>query len=281
MNAFRSEKGRRKILSFYRRMLRDLSCEVEIREYETCRGLTAVLTTGPKEGAPLILLHGTASNSAAWGMDIGEYSRHFRVYAVDIPGEPGFSTPGRFSSAGKEFTLWLDDLMDRMGVESAFFCGQSLGAWAALRLAVDRPGRVRKVCAVSPSGIRPPRKSYFLRLIWLMLRGERGVRRLIRLMHNDTEILPEELEIFDLMRKHFIYRQDLPDLFTDRELRELSAPVLYLAGAKDIVLNTAGSEKRLAALVPELTRKIYPEGGHALTGLAGETVPFFQESPAL
>jgi len=46
-------------------------------------GATFVAASGSESAPPLVLIHGAGSNSAMWAGDVGEYSRHYRVYAVD------------------------------------------------------------------------------------------------------------------------------------------------------------------------------------------------------
>jgi pimeloyl-ACP methyl ester carboxylesterase len=44
---------------------------------------------------PLVLLHGSGSNSAMWLGDAPIWARGRKVYAIDMIGEPGLSAPTR------------------------------------------------------------------------------------------------------------------------------------------------------------------------------------------
>ncbi len=58
-------------------------------------GDTFVVASGDAEAPPVILLHGSGGNSAVWRDDAATWSTTMRVYAVDIPGEPGLSVAAR------------------------------------------------------------------------------------------------------------------------------------------------------------------------------------------
>jgi pimeloyl-ACP methyl ester carboxylesterase len=58
-------------------------------------GDTFVVASGPAEAPPVILLHGSSANSAMWRADAATWSTTMRVYAVNIPAEPGLSVAAR------------------------------------------------------------------------------------------------------------------------------------------------------------------------------------------
>ena len=68
-----------------------------------------VAACGSESALPVALIHGAVSNSAMWAGDVGEYSRHYRVYAVDLPGEPGKSAPVRLDWNSAAYAEWLGD----------------------------------------------------------------------------------------------------------------------------------------------------------------------------
>ena len=79
--------------------------------------------------------------------------KHFRVYAVDIIGEAGFSAPSRPPLASEAHALWLDDVMQALSLTRASMVGVSLGGWLALDYATRRPERVESVVVLCPGGV--------------------------------------------------------------------------------------------------------------------------------
>jgi pimeloyl-ACP methyl ester carboxylesterase len=274
---YKTTAGHEEIMALYNAVLAQWPLPCTHLNIPTRYGNTFVIV-GENVGAPpLVLLHGTASNSATWLGDVVEYGKYFQLYAVDIPGEPGKSDPIRFSWDGPAFNEWLDDVLDGLGLETVILGGMSLGAWATLKYALYKPTRVDQAVLIAPSGVYPPRLSFIVRMIVFSMFGEWGRNRMKQFIFNGADF-PAELEQFlDLVNRHFNYRLGAPPLFTDEELRSLTMPVLFLAGEQDVLLNTPKTAVRLQNLVPDLTVEIYKDDGHATINTASKVVAFLQE----
>jgi hypothetical protein len=46
-----------------------------------------------------------------WMADVAAWAAHFRVYAIDMIGEPGLSARSRPPLHSEAHALWLDDVM--------------------------------------------------------------------------------------------------------------------------------------------------------------------------
>lgn len=274
---YKSNAGREEIMALYNKVLAQWPLPYTHINIPTRYGNTFVIASGDASAPPLVLLHGTASNSATWLGDVIEYGQHFQVYAVDIPGEPGKSAPGRFSWDGSTFNEWLDDVLNGLGLEKVILGGMSLGAWATIKYALYKPHQIDKAILIVPSGVCHPRLSFVVRMLILSLFGEWGRNRMKQFIFKGAEF-PEELDQFlTLVGRHFNYRMGSPPLFTDEELQRLSIPVLFLAGEQDVLLNTPKTAERLQKLVPDLTVKIFEDDGHATINTASLVVSFLKE----
>ena len=71
-SVFKSDEGRRAIVAGYERILGEAGAKYPLRRrfVETALGTTHLIEAGPESGPALLLLHGTASNSATWLADI-------------------------------------------------------------------------------------------------------------------------------------------------------------------------------------------------------------------
>jgi len=111
------------------------------------------LTAG--SGPPLLLIHGFMGYSYSWRCNIVPLSKHFSVWALDLPG-CGFSQ----RTDGGECTLTGDaervlEFMAHFGIEDADIVGSSRGGGLAMVLAAiaarrDQLRRVRRLVLVSP-----------------------------------------------------------------------------------------------------------------------------------
>jgi hypothetical protein len=75
---FKSSEGERLVRERYQRFLNHWPVPNEQLHIPTTQASTFVVVSGPKE-APLLLLHGSAANSAMWMGDVRIFARAFRV----------------------------------------------------------------------------------------------------------------------------------------------------------------------------------------------------------
>jgi pimeloyl-ACP methyl ester carboxylesterase len=102
------------------------------------------------EGIPIVLLHGLTATRryVVMGSKALERGGH-RVVAYDARGH-GRSSPAP-SYGYEQLAQDLVAVMDAMGVERAVLAGASMGAHTLLRVALDAPGRVAGVVAITPA----------------------------------------------------------------------------------------------------------------------------------
>jgi pimeloyl-ACP methyl ester carboxylesterase len=243
-------------------------------------GATFVAASGSESAPPLVLIHGAGTNSAMWAGDVGEYSRHYRVYAVDLLGEPGKSAPVRPDWNSPAYAEWLGDVLDALKVKRAILIGLSQGAWTALKFATSRPERVDKLALLTPGGITPDRISFALRAIPLSFMGRWGIERINRMVFGPQPIPAEVNEATTLILTHFKPRIGVLPIFSDEELRRLTMPTLLLIGQGDALRDARKVAERMRKLVPELTAKIIPQAGHALYNTPSHIMPFLNRLDA-
>ena len=83
------------------------------------------------DGEPLILMHGIGGHAEAYSRNIHRLSQNFRVIAMDYVWHGFSSKPDVPSKMHPVYVDQILDLMDDLGIESAFFEGESLGGWVA------------------------------------------------------------------------------------------------------------------------------------------------------
>ncbi|HEX2621695.1 MAG TPA: alpha/beta hydrolase [Phototrophicaceae bacterium] len=281
ISLYRTPEGEQAVMAMYDTVLKNWSAPYQTQMISTRQGDTFVITSGETAAPALILLHGAGGNSSMWAPDIADYSRHFRVYAVDLPGEAGKSTSNRPAWEGSAFVEWLEDVLNALNVDRATLVGISQGAWTALKFAVVMPERVEKLVLIAPGGIVPDRLSFILRAVVLLSTGEWGARRMVDSLFADQPVLEVvKVNVARMMRQFKGLIGRLP-IFSDDELRRLTMPVLLLGGTKDIMRDLSKIEARLRAFVPDLTVKSIVGGGHALINTRSEVLDFLTTSELL
>jgi pimeloyl-ACP methyl ester carboxylesterase len=234
---YKSESGRQAIEAFYRKVLARWPMPNEQLTLATGYGDTFVVACGPAAAPPVVLLHGSGSNSAVWMRDVVEWAKGNRIYAVDILGEAGLSAPSRPPLHSDAHAQWLDDVLERLRLPSASFVGVSLGGWIALDYAIRRPARVASLSLLSPAGIGARRQLFMFKAMVMLAFGKVGVRKALASALGTGPIPAPVEQYLTLIFENFRPRREAPPLRTDGELRALSMPVQVILGANDAELS--------------------------------------------
>lgn len=279
MNAvYKTEEGALAVQSRYRDFLDRWPVTNERIKLSTCEGDTFAITCGPKEGPPILLLHGSATNSFIWTEDIPEWARDFRIYAVDLIGEPGLSAPSRPPLDSDSYALWLDDVLEGLGISSASIVGASLGGWLALDYAIRRPKKVSSLALLCPGGVGRQKVGFFFTAIPLLMFGDWGRRKAMEIAIGpmpDDQVATHQAfaDFFALILEHVRTRTVTLPIFSDDELQRLSVPLMTIVGGQDAIFDSDDTKRRLEENVPQAEIHYLPDIGHGLleqTSLVGD-----------
>lgn len=272
--AFKSEEGKKEVLKYYDLLLTKGSLEHEKIMVNTSYGETFIIAMGKKELPSLILLHGSGMNSSMWIKEMEEYSKTHRVYAVDMPGEPGKSDENQLPFGGDEFSNWLNDVFNELFIEKASIVGISLGAWLGTKFAIRYSDKVDKLILLCPAGIGPQKKSFIFKFLFYSIFGEKGIDKLYYKINGDKPIPEIMLNYQKLIAKHFNFRKVTIPIFTDNELRKLTMPVALFVGGKDVMLHSEKTANRLGSLLNHAEINFIQEEGHSIINQGNEIRKF-------
>ncbi len=269
---YKSPEGERELLRMYRANLDGWPVPAEHVRVPTREGETFAVVSGPADAPPVVLLHGSGANATMWLDDVAVWARDFRVHAVDLVGEPGLSAPSRPELGTGAPALWLDDVLDGLGLADAAFVGASLGGWFALDYAVRRPERVRRLALLCPGGLGRQKVGWLAKALVVRALGRGGVRR------SAAEVtgLPDGpvLDGLVLTFEQFRPRTERLPVFPDGALRGLRMPVLVIVGGRDVMFDSRGTARRVQENVPDSTVVLLPETGHAILGQTAAVADF-------
>jgi pyruvate dehydrogenase E2 component (dihydrolipoamide acetyltransferase) len=110
------------------------------------------LEMGEGEGPPLVLIHGFGGDLNNWMFNQLALAEARRVIALDLPGH-GASSKDVGEGDLAALAAAVAGLLDALSIERAHLAGHSLGGAVALRLALDRPGRVASLTLLAPAGL--------------------------------------------------------------------------------------------------------------------------------
>ena len=107
-------------------------------------------------GPTVLLLHATLHDRHDFDPIVGALAQHYRTVAVDWPGH-GDSDPvdSSIEPSAPLFADVLEDVVDGLGLSRAVLIGNSVGGFAAARLAINRPESVAGLVLVNTGGFVP------------------------------------------------------------------------------------------------------------------------------
>jgi pimeloyl-ACP methyl ester carboxylesterase len=247
---------------------------------------TAYLDAGPRDGRPILLLHGLGATNASLLPILWDLAADHRVIAPDLPGFGASAAPPS-SYAPASFVPWAIDLCRQLGLVQPVILGNSMGGRIALEIALERPSLASGViglCA-SPAFRRMRQLVPFVRL----LRPEVGrlplrvPRRVVlngaRAMFSRPDRLPDAW--YDAAADEFLRVFAIPDhrislfaatrqIYLDEAfglhgfwdlLPSLAPPALFLWGDRDRLVSPRFAH-HVSDCLPSSTSIVLEDCGH-------------------
>lgn len=225
------------------------------------------VTAGPKDGKPLLLIHGLGSRIEDWAELIPRFAgAGYRVYAPDLLGYGRSEKPKDSDySVGAEEQVVVA-FMDAMQLKQPDVLGWSMGGWIAMRIAVDHPQRVRRLGLYDTAGLYFPVTFSFDSFT---PKSVDEVADLLRALEPKPVQLPEFVSK-DVIRKAratgWVTQRSIHAMTIGRELMDfrlggLSQPVLIVWGKEDHLIPLETGE-RLQKLVPQARLEVVDGCGH-------------------
>ena len=96
------------------------------------------------EGAPLVLAHGYGATLDMWAEQTEAFSQRYQVVVYDMRGHGRTEAPRDWSSYNlDDYVEDQRQLMDHLGIDTAYVGGLSMGGAIALRFALTHPQRLK------------------------------------------------------------------------------------------------------------------------------------------
>jgi pimeloyl-ACP methyl ester carboxylesterase len=271
-SVFKTESSRDVFREYYKNVLSKFPFEQQY--IKTSFGQTFMLTAGKESNPPIILLHGSCSNSVFWLPEIIAFSKNYRVYAVDIIGECGNSEEYRPDLSSDAFALWMNDVLDALDIEKTILVGNSLGGWMAMKFTATYPERVSGLILIASAGLAEVRPQFLQNVD--KSRQMDGTVPMNSNIIGEHNIPKEVLDFINLITESYNPIQYLP-VYTDGQLQKLTMPVLFIDGEDDVIIDVEKSAWRLSQLVPFAEIHLLPNCGHVLTNTIEYIAPFLNK----
>ncbi len=224
-------------------------------------------------GSPIVFVHPIATSRYFWSQQLFAFAAEHRVITLDLRGHGLSGKPGSgygIDELGEDVLAVMNDA----AAGNVTLVGNSLGAMAALATALDAPGRVGALVAVSGTTNLAPfvpaeaRKAYrddFEAAFDAMLersvsaRTQRDRREVCSFLANAWRVEDNfSPEVFLSCAED---PRGLFDWDVTARLKTLRIPALVIAGAEDQSMPPQ-AVKQLATDIPGAQFKLVPEVGH-------------------
>ncbi len=269
-HAFRTAEGEARFRAAYDAALKIWPVPYEQFDVPTRFGKTHVIACGPTDAPPLVLMHGYMATSVMWAPNIGDFSRRYRVFAIDTMGQPSKSIPAEPIGSAADYVAWLTATLDALHLDRVNLLGMSFGGWLALHYASAVPERVQTLALLSPGGLLPLSRQLSLRAMLMALLPSRlTVNSLMRWVGFRDDGATEDWRVMELMYlgiRHFRMPPETLRIganpLSDDELRALRTPVLLLIGENEVLYDAAAAMARACRLIPNFEGELVPDCRH-------------------
>lgn len=244
-------------------------------EVNTRHGLGVYHEYGQEAGsaATLILLHANPGDHHDFDAIIPALATQFRIVAVDWPGYGDSAAPQPPQQASAMmFADVLEDIVNTLPDQRMVFLGNSVGGFAATRLAIGCPERVQALILISSGGFTTVN---LISRLFCRLKGNETITRLI---------VPRFARVYLKMRNEYV-RQILqrtdagarnrttvavdaavwrsfshPQHDLRSRARQITAPTLIINGQFDPLITAKGDGANAAAAIPGSKQVVSPTG---------------------
>ena len=271
---FDTPEGEARFRAAYDAALKLWPVPYEELDIPTRFGTTHVVATGAKNAPALVLLHGYMATSVMWSPNVADFAKSYRVYAVDIMGQPSKSIPGQPVRSAADYVAWLTETFDALHLDRACLVGMSYGGWLALSFVLAAPERVSMLVLLSPGGLLPLVRQFSLRGMLMTFVPTRLTVN--SFMHwagftaapSSADAAPL-INLMYLGQKHFRMPPDTLRLaanaanaLADDDLLTLHVPVLLLMGEDEVLYDARAALARARRLIPDFEGELIPRCRH-------------------
>ncbi len=264
---FKSAAGEAAFAEAYDRNLALWTVPYETSFVQTEFGDTHVIASGPKDGEPVVLLHGMTGNSTFWMENIPAMSG-FRTYCIDAMGDLGRSVVRRPLKSREDCARWLEQVLNGLGLQRASLVGHSMGGWLSLNFSVAKPERVDKLVLLAPvASFASLPLAMMTRIYPAMLwpTRERVTKAWSWFLAPGQRIHPTVMDGICTAYAHCRPQlAAIPGRYSAAELARLTMPVLFLVGDAEKIYNPVKVMGRVKAAIPHASTQLIRGAGHCL-----------------
>lgn len=268
---FTSKKEEVKYINAYNNSLKLWPVAYEEKYVPTSFGTAHIIVSGPASAEPLVLLHGMDATSTMWYPNVKDFTKNYRIYAIDYIMEPGKSALNENKNLSHdEIVTYYNEIFNGLSLKKFNLLGTSRGGWIATLYTLKHQENIKKLALLAPvqtfCGIKM-NSDLVNAANFKVVPNRKRLKKLV----NDFSLYPEKIDpaVKEQMYLGTKYSRTKLDLFAmqpfkDEELKTITIPVLVLVGDHDI-LNPIEIVKLGGEKIPGSEGAVIETAGHFLT----------------
>lgn len=267
---FKTKSDKAAYLKAYNNSLKLWKVPFKEEDLITSYGTAHIITAGPKDAEPLVLLHGMDASSTMWYPNIEAFAKRYRVYAIDFLMEPGKSVSCGETLNKTEVVTWYNEIFDHYNLKRFKVVGASRGGWVGMLLATQENSKITKLALLSPAQTFETINNKRKAMPALMLKLFPNKNKLKRTF-KAFSFYPDKIDTiykqqFYLANKFAKTNSSMLQMtpFSKKDLENLNVPVLVLVGDQDVI-NSEDSLEKAKDLLPKSEVEEIKNAGHFLT----------------
>lgn len=258
-----SPEAKQEIADLYHEKLEALGISYDMQEVETSFGETTVIATGDSGNPPLVLVHG-ANGCAPVALEVyPNLAGKYRVYAVDVIGEPNLSAETRPGKKDNGYGHWMNEVIAQLGLKDVTMVGFSLGGLVIWKTLLADESNIREAFLTAPAGIvnGNPLKGLFKIFIpmkrYMHTHNPKHVDKFLREVFTEPDDFAHRFIAKALL--HFDMDFSPIPVITKKEAGQIQTPLTIVGAKQDIMFPGEKMLKRARKIFPSLQQAILLE----------------------
>lgn len=234
-------------------------------ELETAWGRTALLSRNHERTdlEAILFIPGFRTCGLFWDLNgnLSSLYDNYRIYLLDVLGQPGLSHWEAPRIRSIDFGLWLTEVIESLGLESVNVAGVSFGGFLIFKLAEVNNALIKRafICnPVGPQSIRYNWTTLWYNALPYIKRNKDSLNTFLdKVIINDPKLLQGKqrealLEFSYNSIRYDKVKHQYPYKYDDEELRALKADTYLILDKEDRFIDQVSTRKRLEQQLPNI-----------------------------
>jgi pimeloyl-ACP methyl ester carboxylesterase len=264
---YNSPQVEARFMEIYDEKMKDWPVPHEDVFIDTKYGRVHVIVSGPEDAPPMLLLHASGVAGWSWKHNVGQLSREYRTYAIDLIGDAGKSeyvSLENIMKTGRDQAELYKEITDKLGAGKAYVVGASEGGFIGSNYALYFPERVERLALLGPMGYAGATRSV-IRITFAQFFPLKPIQdSTFRWAFSDSPQLKEEFsEWFPLLMSGVFPAKVTPLPLSAEQRQSFKVPLMFVFGERDNLVGDPEAAKALVQDIPDVRVEIV-EAGHLM-----------------